>query len=61
MPNERKLYKYAAYLSNCSSEAVDYGKCVVEKAGKVTHLACEREFALLLSCVKKQIALASKK
>uniref|UniRef100_A0A0R3RSI5 rRNA-processing protein UTP23 homolog n=1 Tax=Elaeophora elaphi TaxID=1147741 RepID=A0A0R3RSI5_9BILA len=55
MPNERKLYKYATYLSNCSREAIDYGKCVGKKAGKVTHLACQREFTSLLNCVKKQV------
>ncbi|KAM3728108.1 rRNA-processing protein [Dirofilaria immitis] len=54
MPNERKLCKYAAYLSRCSREVTDYGKCVGEKAGKVTHLACQREFVVLLSCVEKQ-------
>uniref|UniRef100_A0A915PVD6 rRNA-processing protein UTP23 homolog n=1 Tax=Setaria digitata TaxID=48799 RepID=A0A915PVD6_9BILA len=54
MPNERKLYKYAAYLSKCSREAVDYGNCVGQKAGKVTHLACQREFTLLLNCMEKQ-------
>ncbi|VDK74962.1 unnamed protein product [Litomosoides sigmodontis] len=59
MPNERKLYKYATYLSNCSREALNYGKCVGEKAGKVTHLACEREFVSLLNCVEKQIRLLS--
>ncbi|OZC08004.1 hypothetical protein X798_05000 [Onchocerca flexuosa] len=74
MLNERKLNKYAIYLSKCSREvgvhftslhgftpigrflsAIDYGKCVGEKAGKVTHLACQREFELLLKCVEKQV------
>uniref|UniRef100_A0A2K6VT96 COX assembly mitochondrial protein n=1 Tax=Onchocerca volvulus TaxID=6282 RepID=A0A2K6VT96_ONCVO len=55
MLNERKLNKYATYLSKCSREAIDYGKCVGEKAGKVTHLACQREFELLLKCIEKQV------
>ncbi|KAK6113434.1 Fcf1 family protein [Brugia pahangi] len=55
MLDDRKLYKYATYLSKCSREAIDYGKCVGEKAGKVTHLACQQEFLLLLDCVKKQV------
>lgn len=61
MPSERKLYKYATYLSKCSHEAIRYGNCVAKKAGEVNHLACEREFALLIGCVKQQIELTTKK
>uniref|UniRef100_A0A1I8A7A1 rRNA-processing protein UTP23 homolog n=1 Tax=Steinernema glaseri TaxID=37863 RepID=A0A1I8A7A1_9BILA len=55
MPQERqRLLKFATHLSACTPEATTYGRCVSEKAEKITHNACQKEFQTLLHCFKKQ-------
>ncbi|KAK0407495.1 hypothetical protein QR680_019223 [Steinernema hermaphroditum] len=55
MPQERqRLLKFATHLSACTPEATAYGRCVSEKAEKITHNACQKEFQTLLQCFKKQ-------
>lgn len=54
LPRQR-LLKFADYLSHCAPEAANYGRCVSEKAEKINHNACAKEFQLLFDCFKKQV------
>lgn len=54
LPRQR-LLKFGEYLSACAPEATVYGRCVSDKAEKIGHNACAKEFQVLVDCFKKQV------
>jgi hypothetical protein len=56
IPRQR-LLKFAEYLSACAPEATLYGRCVSDKAERISHNACSKEFDALIKCFKKQKSL----
>jgi hypothetical protein len=39
-------------------QATTYGRCIAEKAERIKHRDCDKEFTELITCFKKQVVSA---
>lgn len=60
-PRRPQLARLSASFAQCGGEVKGYGECIARNAEKIERHACDREYRLLSSCLRRAWREAARK